>query len=214
MLITSSLRFRNVAILLPSLIIPVTMPSIPLSSQQSFPKLSLQEQVRAHGLEYDEEGYLTWPRGDVGHPRNWPLRRKVFDSTIIMFLDFITTAISTAGSTAVIKGGVDHYKKSTTFSIFAFTSMYVTTILLICASIVEAKRRINADGLDIYMAKLWEASSSHPTPRPSVGKPYTWEACFRMLLLRWWSPLPQGAYGVFSSVELDQALCLPYRVSL
>ena len=41
-----------------------------------------------HGLEFTPDGQLVrWQPGNKQHPRNWPLHRRVFDISVIFFLD-------------------------------------------------------------------------------------------------------------------------------
>ncbi|KAJ5267020.1 hypothetical protein N7478_009828 [Penicillium angulare] len=85
----------------------------------------LQLALETHGLEFTPNGQLVrWSAFNKKHPRNWPLSRKIYDSSLIIFLDFFTTSISTAGSTAAdhahLEFGTDH-----TLSVFIFISLYL-----------------------------------------------------------------------------------------
>lgn len=41
-----------------------------------------------HGLEFTPDAQLVrWQQGNKQHPRNWPLYRRVFDISVIFFLD-------------------------------------------------------------------------------------------------------------------------------
>ncbi|KAJ5157851.1 uncharacterized protein N7482_008951, partial [Penicillium canariense] len=58
------------------------------------------EQLLHHGLELSSTGYIQWRQDCKDHPRNWSLWRKTYDTSIVMFLEFYTTAISTTGPSA------------------------------------------------------------------------------------------------------------------
>ncbi|RAK94073.1 MFS multidrug transporter [Aspergillus costaricaensis CBS 115574] len=78
-----------------------------------------------YGLKLAPDGvHIQWALGNCRHPRNWSLRRKVYDTTLIIFLEFFTTAISTAGSTAA-NNAVHDFEISRTLSIFLFVSIYL-----------------------------------------------------------------------------------------
>ncbi|KAL4909128.1 hypothetical protein BDW74DRAFT_174340 [Aspergillus multicolor] len=85
----------------------------------------LQTVLHEHGLELTPDGeYVRWATSNQNHPRNWSAVRKVYDSSLIIFLDLFTTAISTAGSPAA-----DHshqeYGISRVLAIFIFVSLYL-----------------------------------------------------------------------------------------
>jgi hypothetical protein len=51
---------------------------------------SLDEKIKNHGLRISKGDQLCWPQNDPDHPRNWPLWRKVFDTAVIISLEFFT----------------------------------------------------------------------------------------------------------------------------
>ena len=59
-------------------------------SLQSRRESSLQHHLQLNGLELSEEGVIRWKPNTPHHPRNWKLGRKLYDTSLIMFLDFFT----------------------------------------------------------------------------------------------------------------------------
>lgn len=58
--------------------------------EQSCAKAVLSE----HELEFTADGQLVrWRRDNKHHPRNWPLPRRVYDISIIFFLDLFLYGI-------------------------------------------------------------------------------------------------------------------------
>jgi hypothetical protein len=49
---------------------------------------SLKEHLRLQELEMTGNRVVRWKRDASQHPRNWATKRKVFDVTLVMFLDF------------------------------------------------------------------------------------------------------------------------------
>ena len=44
-----------------------------------------------YGLKLAADGlHIQWALGNRRHPRNWNLRRKVYDTTLVIFLEFFT----------------------------------------------------------------------------------------------------------------------------
>jgi len=61
-----------------------------VKSEQSRAEAVLSE----HELEFTPDGQLVrWRRDNKLHPRNWPLPRRVYDISIIFFLDLFLYAI-------------------------------------------------------------------------------------------------------------------------
>ncbi|KAL8721857.1 MAG: hypothetical protein Q9225_001534 [Loekoesia sp. 1 TL-2023] len=54
------------------------------------------EVLREHGLEL-VNAFVTWETGNKNHPRNWSANRKAYDTSIMLFLEFFTAVVSTAG---------------------------------------------------------------------------------------------------------------------
>lgn len=43
-----------------------------------------------HGLTVCKDGFVRWNQGSPAHPRNWKQWRKVYDTAVILFLEFLT----------------------------------------------------------------------------------------------------------------------------
>jgi hypothetical protein len=48
------------------------------------------ETLAQHGLERLPSGYIQWQKDSIDHPRNWSYPRKLYDTSIIIFLEFYT----------------------------------------------------------------------------------------------------------------------------
>lgn len=48
------------------------------------------QQLSEHGLILGVDGYVRWEHRNPSHPRNWKTSRKVYDTGVILFLEFIT----------------------------------------------------------------------------------------------------------------------------
>lgn len=55
------------------------------------------EELAKHGLQRGDNGLITWQPDSKDHPRNWSTLRKCFDTTLIIFLEFFVTVVSTTG---------------------------------------------------------------------------------------------------------------------
>ncbi|KAJ5095925.1 hypothetical protein NUU61_005281 [Penicillium alfredii] len=89
---------------------------------------SLLEQ---HGLEFtSDEKSIRWSAGNPRHPRNWPVSRKIYDSTVIMFLEMFTynsplhLLDGTAGSAAA-NYSQQEFGLSRILAVFSFVSIYL-----------------------------------------------------------------------------------------
>lgn len=49
------------------------------------------DRLKDHGLVLSDDGYIRWESQNPDHPRNWKLGRKVYDTGVILFLEFITS---------------------------------------------------------------------------------------------------------------------------
>jgi hypothetical protein len=56
------------------------------------------------GLERRSDGLISWQSDSKDHPRNWTAGRKAFDTTVIIFLEFFVTVVSTAGVSTTYLG--------------------------------------------------------------------------------------------------------------
>ena len=52
------------------------------------------ETLLSYGLVMNAGQQVDWASGNAHHPRNWPASRKVFDTSIVIFLDFFTCVLS------------------------------------------------------------------------------------------------------------------------
>ncbi|KAG6006700.1 hypothetical protein E4U21_006775 [Claviceps maximensis] len=86
---------------------------------------SVQNLLELYHLEYTPDGEsIRWSVSNKRHPRNWPTCRKVYDVGLVIFLDFFTTAISTAGS-SVAESSRHELGLGKTLSVFLFVSVYL-----------------------------------------------------------------------------------------
>jgi MFS family permease len=67
---------------------------------------------------------VRWANNNTNHPRNWSPLRKSFDFGLLLFLDFFTTVISTAGTFASHQASHD-LNVGRGFSLFSFVSTYM-----------------------------------------------------------------------------------------
>ncbi|KAL4782827.1 major facilitator superfamily domain-containing protein [Aspergillus varians] len=94
-------------------------------SQLEADKDILQQSLAQYGLRLAADGYhVRWAVGNPRHPRNWPMSRKVYDISLLIFLEFFTTAVSTAGSTAA-NAAAEEFNLSEELSIFLFVTVYL-----------------------------------------------------------------------------------------
>lgn len=79
---------------------------------------------QSFGLEVNSDGFVDLPEHSNAKPRNWPAGRKAYDLGLIILLDFITTAVSAAGTPAA-DFAKEELQISHTLSLFGFTSIYL-----------------------------------------------------------------------------------------
>ncbi|KAL2817607.1 major facilitator superfamily domain-containing protein [Aspergillus granulosus] len=100
---------------------PVARSSAPAISTS---KTVTEAQLARHGLELEPStGYIRWRKDTKDHPRNWSTCRKTFDTSLVMFLEFYTTVISTTGALAAELALAD-YDSSKMTLLVAFSLMY------------------------------------------------------------------------------------------
>jgi hypothetical protein len=58
--------------------------------QVSAEKTLTPEQLSRHGLELSATDHVQWKSDCIDHPRNWSLWRKIYDTSIVMLLEFYT----------------------------------------------------------------------------------------------------------------------------
>ncbi|KAL3438435.1 subtilisin-like protein [Aspergillus tetrazonus] len=94
-------------------------------SQLESDKDVLQQSLVQYGLKIAADGYhIQWAVGNPRHPRNWVISRKIHDISLLIFLEFFTTAVSTAGSTAANVARKE-FGISNGLSIFIFVTVYL-----------------------------------------------------------------------------------------
>ncbi|KAL4935105.1 hypothetical protein BDV06DRAFT_137543 [Aspergillus oleicola] len=87
--------------------------------------VDLHTLLSKHGLELTPDGaFVRWSCSNPNHPRNWTTLRKVYDCSLIIFLEMFTTAISTAGSSAA-DSAHQEFGISRLLAIFFFVSLYL-----------------------------------------------------------------------------------------
>lgn len=57
------------------------------------------------GLTINENGLVTFTKTSASHPRQWTAKRKLYDTFVICFLEFVTTVMSNAGSNIAEESG-------------------------------------------------------------------------------------------------------------
>lgn len=55
---------------------------------QAVPLTALQHHLHLQGLEIHDGRLVRWRKNAAEHPRNWLARRKAYDITLVIFLDF------------------------------------------------------------------------------------------------------------------------------
>jgi hypothetical protein len=66
------------------------------SVESGVPRTSLAEDIKPYGLLLTEEGYIRWDNQNPTHPRNWGASKKIYNSIIILLLEFVTYVILSA----------------------------------------------------------------------------------------------------------------------
>ncbi|CRG86997.1 putative transporter C36,03c [Talaromyces islandicus] len=100
---------------------PDALPGV--SQQQE--KDDFQFYLDEYALEITPDGkYIRWSTTNDRHPRRWSTLKKVYNIVLIVWLDFFTTAISTAGS-AVADGAQKEYGIAKALAVFLFISVYL-----------------------------------------------------------------------------------------
>lgn len=52
--------------------------------------IKLIDDIHQEGLAISNDGVVSWTDRSVLHPSKWPLRRKLFDTSVILFFEFFT----------------------------------------------------------------------------------------------------------------------------
>ncbi|RAK96239.1 MFS general substrate transporter [Aspergillus ibericus CBS 121593] len=83
-----------------------------------------QTSLAEFGLRLNENGFIRWGNDNPKHPRNWSGKAKAYNAVIILLLEFITSAVGTAG-TAAAQSMQDDFDVDLALSIFCLTSTYL-----------------------------------------------------------------------------------------
>jgi hypothetical protein len=100
---------------------PMTISEI--SSHDTIPDSVLKVLSDEH-LTVNDKGLVTFAHSSPAHPRQWSLRRKLYDSAIIALLEFATTVISNVGSN-VAGPAATHIDVSLDVSMFCLATLYM-----------------------------------------------------------------------------------------
>jgi len=84
----------------------------------------VSQALEAKGFAVDSNGTVSWAPDSLTHPRHWSLRRKVYDTAIICFLEFFVTLVSNTGS-SIAPLAADQLGLSREWSLFCFTTVYL-----------------------------------------------------------------------------------------
>ncbi|RYP71168.1 hypothetical protein DL771_004968 [Monosporascus sp. 5C6A] len=90
----------------------------------STPSDEFENHLQDCGLVLNEDGFVRWRNDNPKHPRNWSSSLKAYGTIIILLLEFITSAVGTAGTSAAQEMQND-FGVSLSLSIFCLTSMYL-----------------------------------------------------------------------------------------
>lgn len=80
--------------------------------------------LKEHGLVLNDGGFVRWENANPKHPRNWSAKAKAYSTTIVLLLEFITSAVGTAGTAAAQEMQTD-LSVDLKLSIFCLTSTYL-----------------------------------------------------------------------------------------
>lgn len=101
-----------------------TLSTVRTSETSSTIPKSVCDALEVQGLVVDRRGSVGWDDGTEMHPRRWKLSRKMFDFSLVCFLEFFMTAISNTGSPVADVARSSLHISSTT-SILSFTTTYL-----------------------------------------------------------------------------------------
>lgn len=86
--------------------------------------VELEACLAEHGLVINQDGFVRWSNDNPKHPRNWSPKAKTFNTVVILLLEFITSAVGTAGTSAAQEMQID-FNLDLSLSIFCLTSTYL-----------------------------------------------------------------------------------------
>lgn len=88
------------------------------------PEDELQICLCEYGLTLNAGGFVRWDNDNPKHPRNWSGKAKAYGTIIILLLEFFTSAVGTAGTSAAYDMQ-DDFDVNLGLSIFCLTSTYL-----------------------------------------------------------------------------------------
>jgi hypothetical protein len=80
---------------------------------------NFEDGLSQEGLRRTDSGYVEWSKEHREYPRNWSVKRKAYDISVIIFFEFYSTLISTTGPSAA-SHAVKEFHISRTVSLVAF----------------------------------------------------------------------------------------------
>ncbi|RAL13301.1 synaptic vesicle transporter [Aspergillus homomorphus CBS 101889] len=83
----------------------------------------LHHEAARRGMRRTGSRTMEWNPEHQDYPRNWPIQRKTYDMTVMFFLEFYTTIISTTGPSAATKA-MKEYGLSRIIALTGFQFMY------------------------------------------------------------------------------------------
>jgi MFS family permease len=84
---------------------------------------TINKEAARRGLRRAGSKFIEWNPKHGSFPRNWPVRRKLYDIIVIFFLEFYTTVISTTGASAS-EQAMEEYGLSRVIALTGFQFMY------------------------------------------------------------------------------------------
>ncbi|KAF2160466.1 hypothetical protein M409DRAFT_70432 [Zasmidium cellare ATCC 36951] len=81
-------------------------------------------ELYSRGFKFDSYGVVTFSDNSKIHPRRWGLRRKIYDSALICFLELFMTLISNTGSSIALESSAS-LGLGRTVALVCFTTVYM-----------------------------------------------------------------------------------------
>lgn len=80
--------------------------------------------VEEQGLRVNSQGIVSFPESSPAHPRQWPVTRKLYDTAVIILLEFFMTVVSNSGSNLSTQVSTE-VGASPELTIFCLTTVYL-----------------------------------------------------------------------------------------
>lgn len=100
-----------------------TTSSTSLKNPVDIPR-KVSDALTAKGLTVDSTGIVRWAADSTAHPRHWPFERKIYDTAVIVLLEFVVTMISNTGS-SIASLAAPELGIGREMSLFVFTTLYL-----------------------------------------------------------------------------------------